>query len=240
MRTKKGPPSERQIWLAKTIREIRESKGLTQEQVSERIPTYYGDSRSIRRIETAEHRPDRNHLLALLMTGLGIRDVEEVNRILIQAGFDKANMDDRPKDNVQEKKLESPPSPEIVHWAPTRGREAGILINAANGSFIPWTELKKEVERGLLSQLANTPVPPGSAVKTDMYNGRRDYIVRIISPEGNVIGSVWFGPDPDNNWAFDGLVRVGWAKSDGAPETVVWQKFQRYSDGSYRRLAAYD
>jgi len=63
-------------------------------------------------------------------------------------------------------------------------------------------------------------------------------IVKILDPGGKEIGHVWFGGDPtDEKWNYDGLVRLGLTISD--TEHVVWQVFQRYSDGSYRRIRSY-
>ena len=55
-------------------------------------------------------------------------------------------------------------------------------------------------------------------------------LVRIINLEGAHLGYVWFGTDPHNNWAWDGLVRVG------DDTYVIWQVFDRYSDGTYCRI----
>ena len=93
----------------------------------------------------------------------------------------------------------------------------------------PGQKLKLEIETGLFNQLGRH-IPPSCTAHLDDYKGRRNWLVRIIDPEGKQIGYVWFGTNADNNWAYDGLVRVG------DDRYVVWQVFQRYSDGSYRRI----
>lgn len=123
------------------------------------------------------------------------------------------------------------PEAQQVAWGPSLTpvpREAGICINNC-AEFIPWEELKGELEQQLLPQVSR--VPPGSTVALKEYRGKRDWIVQIVDPNWNEVGHVWLGRDPYNNWADDGLVRVG---SPGPPE-IVWNIFQRYSDGSYRR-----
>lgn len=239
MRTRKGPTSQRKVWLGETIREIRNRKGLTLEEVSERISPYYSEGSAIRRLEAGKRWPkNREHLVMLLVRGLGFRDLERLNQILIEAGFDKVDMDEQSKYKLQQDIPATAPYSQLVRWAPTDGGVAGIFINSVGGPFIPWAELKQEIEKRLLPKVAK--IPPGSTVRSQEHEKHRDFVVRIVSVEGKEVGSVWFGPDPYKKWAWDGLVRVGWAKSAGAPETVVWHVTQRYSDGSYLTLEAYD
>src|SRR5207249_265310 len=48
-------------------------------------------------------------------------------------------------------------------------------------------------------------------------------------------GHVWIGGDPDNGMTWDGLIRAGEGEvQDGTAK--VWQLFERWSDGSYRRV----
>jgi hypothetical protein len=123
--------------------------------------------------------------------------------------------------------------PQIVRWGPSDGLPAGIWLNRADGSFIPWTELKEELEQKLLNQLGQR-IPPGCTVTIQDYFGRKDWVMRIQDPSGNEVGSMWLGNDPMNEWRFDGMVRAGKTLSDR--EWEVWQTFQRFSDGSYRRV----
>jgi len=120
-----------------------------------------------------------------------------------------------------------------VRWAPVDGGQPGISIVGDPGNFVPWRRLKEEVQERLLPQIRNVPV--GSTVSLHSYRGRTNWIVRITDPNANEVGDVWFGPDPKNKWSYDGLVRVGGTDSRG--RLVVWQVFQRYSDGIYRRIA---
>jgi hypothetical protein len=123
------------------------------------------------------------------------------------------------------------PEAQRVAWGPSLTpvpREAGICVNNC-AEFIPWEELKEELEQQLFPQVSR--VPPGSTVTLKEYGGKQDWIVQIVDPNWNEVGHVWLGRDPYNNWVDDGLVRVG---SPGPPE-IVWNTFQRYSDGSYRR-----
>ena len=120
------------------------------------------------------------------------------------------------------------PEPQQVRWGPVDGREAGICISGCD-KFIPWIELREEIQQRLLPQVSKVPL--GSTVALKDLAGKQDWTVQIIGSSGNEIGHVWFGPDPSNDWAFDGLVRVG----KPTVPAVIWDTFQRYSDGSYRK-----
>jgi transcriptional regulator with XRE-family HTH domain len=123
--------------------------------------------------------------------------------------------------------------PQRVRWSPVDGGPPGISIISDPGHFVSWPHLKKEIEECLLPQIRNVPV--GSTVSLRPFRGRPNWVVRITDPSTNEVGDVWFGPDPKNKWGYDGLVRVGGTDSRG--RLVVWQVFQRYSDGIYRRIA---
>ncbi len=118
------------------------------------------------------------------------------------------------------------PEPQQVKWGPVDGREPGICINNCI-EFISWAKLKEEVEQNLLPQVSQ--VPNGSAVMVTNWEGETNFVVQIIDPNENEVGHIWFGPNPYNNWEFDGLVRIGY------PPATVLDTFQRYSDGSYQR-----
>lgn len=125
--------------------------------------------------------------------------------------------------------------PQETRWGPVDGKEPGIYISSPEVTItVPWASLKSEIETRLLPQVVQ--VPAGSAVELRDFRGKRNWIVAVISPSKERVANVWFGPDPMSNWAFDGLVRVGRPDADD-PEgkAVVWQTFQRFSDGSYRR-----
>jgi hypothetical protein len=117
-----------------------------------------------------------------------------------------------------------------VRWWIIEGQGPGICIDGCDScdEFIPWADLKGEVQRGLLPQLPNVPL--GSTLAVADFQGRQDWIVQIIGPDGQEIGHIWFGPDPLNEWKCDGLVRLG---NPSYPE--VWGTFRRYSDGSYQK-----
>jgi hypothetical protein len=123
--------------------------------------------------------------------------------------------------------------PQTVRWGPSDNLPAGIWINARDGEFVPWNVLKTELEERLLNQVGKY-VPMDSKLAIQDYFGRKDWIMRIVDSAGKEIGSVWLGGNPHNEWKFDGLIRVGKTISDS--EWEVWQTFQRFSDGSYRRV----
>lgn len=113
----------------------------------------------------------------------------------------------------------------------------GISIDDEPGVFIPWSQLKPEIEEQLLPKAARV-VPAGSTITPGEFHGQPGFRVLIVNPKGKVIGRVWFGKNPEKDWAHDGLVRIGDAPTDYT--WVVWQVYQRYSDGTYLLLRALD
>ena len=131
-----------------------------------------------------------------------------------------------------------PAEAQLVRWGPVDHMPPGICIgDCKGGTFVPWIDLKIEVEDMLLPQVRRVPI--GSTVQLRDLGDRKNWIVRIINPKGLHIGEIWFGPDADSKWKWDGLVRVGGFRVEGPDHRLVWQVFQRYSDGSYRRVEAH-
>jgi hypothetical protein len=127
--------------------------------------------------------------------------------------------------------------PQLVRWGPVDSMPAGIFVDNENEQvFIEWESLKPELERMLLPQIRRFPVD--SEVRTLDMDGRKDWLARVFGPTGELLGALWFGPDPDGAWKYDGLVRVGEPSQHSTREVNVWQTFQRYSDGSYRLIEA--
>ena len=130
-----------------------------------------------------------------------------------------------------------PPEPELVRWGPVDGKPPGIALEGdRQQTFLPWRRLKPEVEKMLLPQVRRVPID--SSVAVHDLGKRKAWIVNVLGPDSREVGSLWFGTDPDANWRWDGLVRLGDSQRRFAAESVVWQIFQRYSDGSYRRVHA--
>ena len=118
--------------------------------------------------------------------------------------------------------------PELVRWGPLDGKEAGICIDGSK-KFIPWPELREEIHRNLLPQVGQ--VRANSKAVLQDYAGRSDWIVRVVGATDTEVVHIWFGGDPENNWSHDGLIRIG------IPDPLeIFGTFQRYSDGSYRKL----
>ncbi len=122
-----------------------------------------------------------------------------------------------------------------VRWGPVDGLEPGITIDAIDRHFIPWDRLRLEIETRLLNQLGRS-LPAGCSVALQEFHGRPNWLVRVIDSNGATLADLWFGPDPDHGWRFDGRVRVGLALDEHHAE--VWQVFERFTDGSYRRVDA--
>lgn len=125
--------------------------------------------------------------------------------------------------------------PQQVRWGPVDGLQPGITLDGMNREFIAWEQLRIEIQTRLLNQLGRS-LPVGCSVTLGDFHGRQNWLVQVINPDGRVLAHVWLGPDPDSGWRFDGRVRIGLALDDHHAE--VWQIFERFSDGSYRRLEA--
>jgi hypothetical protein len=130
--------------------------------------------------------------------------------------------------------------PQEARWGPVDGAAPGIFVIYAEDStkakvFIPWSELQPEIEKRLFPQVGQ--IPMGSHAEVVAFKGKDNWLVRATGPNGAVVAYIWFGSDPQNGWIFDGLIRAGTSSPDGS-HAVVWQTFQRYSDGSYLRQRA--
>jgi hypothetical protein len=221
------------------LKDLSRRSGLSQPEIMDQLPEKH-DPRDLRRWQAGETRPGRTLLIHLLVQTFKIESIQMINDAL-----DAADYLDLSSDEIREFSLNNPRTlmpllpyePVQVRWGPTDGQRAGIICRSIADPqrevFIPWDELKTEVEERLLNQ-CTMHVPAGSKVVLEDYNGQKDWLGRIRGNKGNHIGDLWFGTNPDDLWRFDGLVRVGKEISDG--QCTVWQVFQRYSDGSYARL----
>jgi hypothetical protein len=132
------------------------------------------------------------------------------------------------------------PVPQKIRW--DSGHKSGVhgMIVESHESvgFIPWEDLKPELEKDLLVHLGRVLGSRSYTIDTAPFHGRENWLIRILDESGSAVGSVWLGNDPYQGWKWDGLVRVGNAPTEHTAK--VWQVFERYSDGSYRRVAALD
>jgi hypothetical protein len=219
--------------LGRRIKDLREQGDLSRKEVTAAINPFFSyEIRSLQRIENGERRPNRHRLIVILAVGIGEKRVAAINDTLALAKYSPLTFEE-----VDKYKLISvmqTAEPQVVSWGPKDGKPAGISTEPG-GFFMPWEELKLEIELKLLNQLGRH-IPPNCRVVLDDFRGRKDWLARIVGPDAKFLGDIWFGPDPDKQWAFDGLVRVGEAGNDDV--AVVWQTFQRYSDGTYRRIKA--
>ncbi|KRQ15373.1 hypothetical protein AOQ71_10255 [Bradyrhizobium manausense] len=126
-------------------------------------------------------------------------------------------------------------SPQNVIWGPREGRDPGIRVlqDEVEAKFIPWIDLERELRDRLMPQLFVDP--SGFTFVTRDYHGKSNWLVQLMDEDGEWYCDVWFGVNPDNGWAVDGMVHFG--EADEEPH--VWQSYQRYSDGTYRRLPSW-
>lgn len=120
-----------------------------------------------------------------------------------------------------------------VRWGPNDDLPAGIRIFADghDDQFLPWDLLELELVTHLLPQCFADP--SGWRFALGDYNGKVHWLLHIVNRSGERLCDVWLGEAPPD-WIFDGCIRVGTAEE----EPHVWQTYQRYSDGSYRRTHA--
>lgn len=127
----------------------------------------------------------------------------------------------------------SVPKKQKLFWGVNFGGPPGAYIEGLNGHFIPWNQLCIE----LIKQVANSlpkKIPIPATISLDNHFQKKNWIIKIYDRNGNHSGDLWIGSNPEKNWAMDGKIRIGKTISDY--EWVVWQVYERYSDGSYRLI----
>lgn len=128
------------------------------------------------------------------------------------------------------------PVKQKVFWSVNQGSKPGAFINSFKGAFIDWDDLKKELEKNVITQCPRI-IPVKSKVALADFYGKKDWVIHIVDSKANIIGDIWLGGNPLKNWYLDGLVRIGFTISD--TEWEVYQILQRYSDGSYRIIKSF-
>ncbi len=126
-----------------------------------------------------------------------------------------------------------PPFPQKVKWV--AGDHPGLQLQDANGTrggvtFVPWSDLNPQLRANLLPNLFK--FSSTYRFEPQAWGDKKNEVIKILDADAKSVGWLWLGGNPDNGWEWDGLVRIG---GDHRAEKV-WQTYQRYSDGSYRRL----
>lgn len=73
--------------LGKALRELRTTRGITQDEVIERI-TAYSEASALGRVERGKQQPKRKNIVELVTKGLEERDPGKVDEFLILAGYE--------------------------------------------------------------------------------------------------------------------------------------------------------
>jgi hypothetical protein len=123
-----------------------------------------------------------------------------------------------------------------IFWGVNQGMNAGAFVNDINGEFIPWEQLKQEIEERAIIQCPRK-IPVGSFIEKFSFYGKEDWVINIKSKEGRIIGSVWIGGNPAKNFEQDGFIRIGKTESDTKWE--VYQVIARFPDSSYRLIKSF-
>lgn len=225
--------SEESRLLGRALKERREAMGISPEEMNDSLLTPYSDLSSLRRIERGENRIDRDVLLAMLKT-LGVNDEAEINYYLSLGKW-------APLTAYEVDCFCHPAQLQKVRETVNDNKPPGIVIENETGStsFLPWAKLSKEIDDKLLPQVYS--MPGGShAVLRDHIEAdgsvKKDWLIRVVNAKGVVIAGIWFGGDPEKEWAIDGLVRIGPAKTSQAKPHRVWEVYGRYSDSTYRKI----
>lgn len=147
--------------------------------------------------------------------------------VLAILGFSWANI------SSEIAKYFGPPHEQQVTWiSGSDANLAGLKVSTKDGSFekfVPWAELRTELNERLLPFLFKNP--SGFQFEMKDFGGKPRWLVNIVDADGKGFCHVWLGKNPEEGFKEDGLVRVG---GDKLP--IVWQTYQRYSDGRYTRL----
>jgi len=219
--------------LGALLVELRKKRSLSQPKVLGLLGKNPGNTKILRLYEQGRRRPSRDALITLVTKGLGETAVRLINRALREGEYAPLTLEEISRLNLS-KPMKLIPEAQKVRWGPLGSQPPGITIDGEEKVFIRWEVLKVEIERELFSQLAGV-IPAACSAELGELADRPNWLVHVVKPDGERIGRVWFGPDPFKKWMWDGLVRVGGISRGTA---VVWQIFQRYSDGSYRLVEA--
>jgi len=74
--------------LGKALADLRRAKGLHRKEVVERLSTYYSDVSSYGRVEQGSRFPERDTLLAIIVRGFEVKDLETINKVLLLGGYE--------------------------------------------------------------------------------------------------------------------------------------------------------
>lgn len=129
--------------FGRTLAKLRRARGYSQQDVAGRISTYYSEAGTYGRVERGERYPEREKVVAILVHGILIREIAEINRVLQLAGYEALSADEivtlglKPADTGTSEET-PPPVTQPVNprrdWPP-----AGILLGSlALGGWIAW------------------------------------------------------------------------------------------------------
>lgn len=185
--------------------------------------------------ETGEKRPSRSTLLSILADILHIQEISRINELLELWDYAPITNEEAAKHNLDIHTATT--VPQKVRWKSGRGGGTpGIETYSDHGEgFIPWDELKYQFENKLIHYLGQH-LPQGNyTVDTAPGQGTNHWHIFIFDQNKTPVGNLWIGAGPETGMVWDGLIRAGNGKvSDGSAKT--WQVFERWSDGSYRRV----
>ncbi len=119
----------------------------------------------------------------------------------------------------------------LGQWVLDTQRLARGPICRYDSLFIPWRDLRTDLEKNILREVGRVPNAANLRLAAGPQ-GQLNWIMQVIDSHGKEVAHIWIGSNPLNRWEFDGLIRIG------APTEPpdVWETFRRFSDGSYKRF----
>ena len=101
--------SEKTLAFGNAIRDVRNAKGIYQKEVAARVSRHYSEEAAYRRIERGVRKASRDAARAIVVDGLKITDVNEINRLIGLLGYSPLSQAE-----VLELQLERPQEPVVA------------------------------------------------------------------------------------------------------------------------------
>jgi len=127
--------------FGRAIAQLRKNQGLTQKEVADRLSTYYSDDSAYRRIENGKRLAGRAAAIAILVQGLLVTDLEQINSCLALAGYNSLSADEAASRDLQKTEANypsgsTPENPGLWNQTLARPRFKSFGIVLAFGSIV--------------------------------------------------------------------------------------------------------
>jgi transcriptional regulator with XRE-family HTH domain len=128
--------------FGRAVARLRHQRGFTQQEVAARISTYYSDAGAYGRIERGERRADRHAAIAILVQGLLILDIAEINDLLKLAEYQALGAEDFERFGLARPEVNLRPEPETAatwwrDWHTVRILSGSLVLSGLAALSIP-------------------------------------------------------------------------------------------------------